>query len=76
MIEEKKALTLENMPDLCLKKEVAEFFRVRPETVAVWLKEKKFPQAFKLGGQWRFPKEDIMALAHSMYGKVDEDSED
>lgn len=38
--------------------EVAEYLRVRPQTIYTWAQEKKIPAA-KLGKEWRFRKSMI-----------------
>jgi excisionase family DNA binding protein len=38
--------------------EVAEYLRVKPQTIYTWLQEKKIPAA-KLGKEWRFKKSMI-----------------
>ena len=49
MIEKDKIMTLE---------EVAEYLRVKPQTIYTWAQEKKIPAA-KLGKEWRFKKSII-----------------
>ncbi|ANA87291.1 helix-turn-helix DNA binding protein [Gordonia phage Gibbles] len=66
-----EGLSVETMPELCTVDELAEFFRITRPTALKWLKENQLPEAFKIGGRWRIPKENILALAHSMYGKKD-----
>ena len=46
MEKEDKIMTLE---------EVAEYLRVKPQTIYTWAQEKKIPAA-KLGKEWRFKK--------------------
>ena len=48
-MSDQKILTLE---------EVAEYLRVKPQTIYTWAQEKKIPAA-KLGKEWRFRKEVI-----------------
>lgn len=67
-----KPLTFENLPELCTVKELALFFRITVPTAKKWLNKNDLPSAFKIGGQWRIPKEDILALVKSMYGRKDE----
>ena len=38
--------------------EVAEYLRLKPQTIYTWAQEKKIP-AFKLGKEWRFKKSMI-----------------
>jgi excisionase family DNA binding protein len=38
--------------------EVAEYLRVKPQTIYTWAQEKKIPAA-KLGKEWRFKKSMI-----------------
>jgi excisionase family DNA binding protein len=49
MISDDKIMTLE---------EVAEYLRVKPQTIYTWAQEKKIPAA-KLGKEWRFKKSMI-----------------
>jgi excisionase family DNA binding protein len=49
MINDDKIMTLE---------EVAEYLRVKPQTIYTWAQEKKIPAA-KLGKEWRFKKSMI-----------------
>lgn len=49
MNEHDKIMTLE---------EVAEYLRVKPQTIYTWAQEKKIPAA-KLGKEWRFRKSMI-----------------
>jgi excisionase family DNA binding protein len=49
MIDNDKIMTLE---------EVAEYLRVKPQTIYTWAQEKKIPAA-KLGKEWRFKKSMI-----------------
>jgi excisionase family DNA binding protein len=49
MEEKDKIMTLE---------EVAEYLRMKPQTIYTWAQEKKIPAA-KLGKEWRFKKSMI-----------------
>lgn len=49
MLDNDKIMTLE---------EVAEYLRVKPQTIYTWAQEKKIPAA-KLGKEWRFRKSMI-----------------
>jgi excisionase family DNA binding protein len=49
MSDKDKIMTLE---------EVAEYLRVKPQTIYTWAQEKKIPAA-KLGKEWRFKKSMI-----------------
>ena len=49
MSDEDKIMTLE---------EVAEYLRVKPQTIYTWAQEKNIPAA-KLGKEWRFKKSMI-----------------
>jgi excisionase family DNA binding protein len=49
MSNDDKIMTLE---------EVAEYLRVKPQTIYTWAQEKKIPAA-KLGKEWRFKKSMI-----------------
>jgi excisionase family DNA binding protein len=49
------------MPDndkIMTLEEVAEYLRVKPQTIYTWAQEKKIPAA-KLGKEWRFKKSMI-----------------
>ncbi len=62
----------EDLPDLCRPRELADYFRVSLPTAIKWLTTKEnppLPEAFKVGRQWRIPKEAIIRLAHDMYGE-------
>lgn len=54
-------MTLE--PDLTVE-EVAEYFRVHPETVRRWLRDGAFSHAYRPSRRagWRIPREDIAAF--------------
>lgn len=49
--------------------EVGQFFRQSDDTIRKWIKEGKFPNAYKLGKYLYIPKQDVLDLAHKMYGK-------
>jgi len=50
-------------PDLTVH-EVAAEFKVHPETVRTWLRERLFPNAYHLPrrADWRIPRQDVEAL--------------
>ncbi len=48
--------------------EVAEYLRVKPQTIYTWAQEKKIPAA-KLGKEWRFKKSIIDKWFN---GRIDE----
>lgn len=50
-------------PDLTVE-ELAEYFRVHPESVRRWLREGKFPHAYRPSRRagWRIPREDVEAF--------------
>lgn len=58
-----------DLPALCLVPEVAQFFRQTDETIRGWIKKGSFPNAFKTGRNYLIPKQDVLDLAHRMYGK-------
>ena len=62
-----------DLPDLCKPEHIAAYFDVTKPTVMTWLRSGKFPEAFKIGGSYRIPKESVRAYAESKYGKVQED---
>jgi len=49
-------------------KEIAELLRISVHTIRVMLNEKTI-QGYKVGGQWRFDKKEILELVKS--GKTD-----
>lgn len=56
-------------PELMVPKEVAAYFRVRPNTVLEWLsRDDVFPGAFKIGGSWRIPREDVKEYSRRLRG--------
>jgi excisionase family DNA binding protein len=59
MSNDDKIMTLE---------EVAEYLRVKPQTIYTWAQEKKIPAA-KIGKEWRFKKSMI---DNWFYGFIDE----
>jgi len=56
------------LPELMLPQEVADYFRVTPYTLNAWLRKGAFPNAFKIGGSWRIPREEVRAYAKTLYG--------
>jgi excisionase family DNA binding protein len=48
--------------------EVAKYLRIHPYTVKRLARTGKFP-GFKVGGQWRFKKQDIEKLNKNFYTK-------
>lgn len=44
--------------DIMTLEEVAEFLRLKPQTIYLWAQEKKIPAA-KLGKEWRFRRSVI-----------------
>ena len=42
----------------CTVEEIAEYLRLHPYTIRRLAREKKIP-AFRVGGQWRFRKDEI-----------------
>lgn len=61
--------SIEDMPDLALVPEVAEFFRITISVCRDWIRAGKFPGVSKVGKEYRIPKQDVIALAGQMYGK-------
>ena len=61
-----------DLPDLCKPEHIAAYFDVTKPTVMTWLRKNYFPEAFKIGGSYRIPKESVRAYAESKYGKVNE----
>ena len=59
MVKKEEVLTAE---------EVAEYLRIHPYTVRRLVRAGKLP-GFKVGGQWRFKKEEIDSLIKSPQGK-------
>lgn len=56
--------------DFMMPREVAEAFRVAPKTVTRWAKNGRLPHTRTLGGHYRFPRAEIMALLDND-GKAD-----
>lgn len=46
---------MEDRDKIMTLEEVAEYLRVKPQTIYTWAQEKKIPAA-KLGREWRFKK--------------------
>ena len=46
---------MENSDKIMTLEEVAEYLRLKPQTIYTWAQEKKIPAA-KLGKEWRFKK--------------------
>lgn len=59
----------EDLPANCLIAEVAQFFRQSDETIRDWVKKGKLPNAYKPGKFILIPKQDVINLAHEMYGQ-------
>lgn len=61
--EEKKSLSLDNLPDLLTVREVAELLRVSPLTIKRWGKRGKLP-AIRINsrGDRRYKKEAVLWL--------------
>lgn len=49
---------MDNSDKIMTLEEVAEYLRVKPQTIYSWAQEKKIPAA-KLGKEWRFRKSMI-----------------
>lgn len=49
--------------------QLANYFQCKPATVKQWLKHGAFPNAFKIGIQWRIPLEDARAYARALAGQ-------
>jgi excisionase family DNA binding protein len=49
---------MDNNEKIMTLEEVAEYLRVKPQTIYTWAQEKKIPAA-KLGKEWRFKKSMI-----------------
>jgi excisionase family DNA binding protein len=50
--------TMDDNDKIMTLEEVAEYLRVKPQTIYTWAQEKKIPAA-KLGKEWRFKKSMI-----------------
>lgn len=48
---------------------LAIIFDVEPYTARKWIIDGKFPNAFKLNGRWRVPKQDVVDFANQEYGE-------
>lgn len=68
-VEPKPIHNIEDMPDLALVPEVADFFRVTIDLVRKWIRDGKLPNTTKIGKEFRIPKQDVINLAHQMYGR-------
>ncbi|MDR5710244.1 MAG: helix-turn-helix domain-containing protein [Armatimonadota bacterium] len=51
------------------RKEVAELFCVSPSTITRWAKIQKLPSVCTLGGQRRYPRQEIERLVRELFGK-------
>ncbi len=51
------------------RKEVARLFEVSPSTITRWAKSRKLPSVPTLGGQRRYPREEIERLLRELLGK-------
>lgn len=52
--------------DIMLPAEVADYFRLGKFTMTLWLADPNktaFPNSYKIGGNWRIPRSDVIALA-------------
>ena len=49
---------MDNPDKIMTLEEVADYLRVKPQTIYTWAQEKKIPAA-KLGKEWRFKKSMI-----------------
>jgi PTS system nitrogen regulatory IIA component len=49
---------MDNSDKIMTLEEVADYLRVKPQTIYTWAQEKKIPAA-KLGKEWRFKKSMI-----------------
>lgn len=57
------------LPQNMLPREAAEYFRVKPDSILVWLRDPEvFPNAFKIGGSWRIPRGDVVDYAQRLQG--------
>lgn len=70
-----------DLPAMMLPQEVAKYLRVTKDTIMRELsreadleaagRPRQFPNAFKLAGRWRIPREDAIAYAQSLYGRIE-----
>lgn len=51
-----------DLPDIMTTKEVADKLKIESGTVSKWCLEKKFPNAFRAGRNWRIPRADVEAF--------------
>ena len=59
------------MPDdnpLKTTDEVAEIFRVTPQTVRMWIRENKFPNIVRPGRKYMIPMSDVLSLLNEQHG--------
>lgn len=61
--------TADDLPDNCIVSEVAQFFRQTDGTIRSWIRDGKFPNAFRGGKIFLVPKQDVLDLAQQKYGK-------
>lgn len=63
----------QELPDLLLVDEAAAYFRVQRTTFVGWLRKGLLPDAYKIGGTWRIPKDAVRA--HDRYLRGDRTGE-
>lgn len=67
--EAREILSIADLPDLARVEEVASFFRSTVPIVRTWIKKGKFPNSYKQGRGYIIPKQDVISLMETMYGK-------
>lgn len=56
---------MKGIPETYTVEEVAKALKLHPYTIRRLIRERKIP-AFKIGGQWRFKKDDINSVISNL----------
>jgi len=60
------------LPEICTLEEVAQFFRETPLTIRRQINQREktgdFKRAFKKGGRWKVPRQDVEDYVQKMFG--------
>src|SRR3712207_7663031 len=59
----KRGCGVQAMPETMTFPEVQSMLRKTRPTIVAWIKRKAFPQPYKLGGHWRFRRNDVVGFA-------------
>lgn len=60
-----KENVMKGIPETYTVEEVAKALKLHPYTIRRLIRERKIP-AFKIGGQWRFKKDDINSVISNL----------